>query len=283
MKLQVCKTEMDYPEELGRLRDANGLLGDARALRERMDEDGYLLIRGFHPRKDVEAARERILSEMKARNIKAGQHGIMREIAALPELMQVFESPRLFEFFEAYFGEPALTFNEKWLRAVPPKGFTGIHYDSVYMGRGSSRLHTAWTPFGDLPMEMGTLAICVGSHREPFRRLLDTYGKSDVDRDRIEGGGWYSESPSEVSEKFGGAWKSTEVQMGDIIVITMATLHCSTRNLTDQIRLSSDIRFQPASEPADERWYGENRSGAETDFNAKFDKTLEQAKREWGV
>ena len=37
----------------------------------------------------------------------------------------------------------------------------------------------------------------------------------------------------------------------------MHTLHGSTMNTTeDQLRLSCDLRFQPASEPWDERWMG---------------------------
>lgn len=282
MQINVCKTPMDYPAELGELRDANGLLGDMEALRARMREDGYLLLRGFHPRRKVMEARERILSEMKKRGVGAGQHRVMKDIAAASEVMAVLESPRLFDFFEGYFGEPSLTFSEKWLRAVENGKYTGLHYDRVYMGRGSSNLHTVWTPFGDTPMELGTLAICVGSHTEKFRKLIETYGQSDVDRDRIAGGGWFSHDPREVSEKFGGEWKTTNFQAGDIMIITMLTMHCSTQNVTDRIRLSCDIRFQPASEPADERWYGPQATG-HVDFGKEPLKSLQEAKTEWGL
>lgn len=273
---------MEYPAELGELRDANALLGDREALRARMGEDGYLLLRGFHPREQVLAARERILSEMEGRGMRGGQHRVMKEIAATPEVMAVLESPRLFGFFEDYFGGPALTFSEKWLRAVEHGKYTGLHYDNVYMGRGSANLHTVWTPFGDTPMELGTLTICVGSHTDRFQKLIDTYGKSDVDRDRISGGGWFSHDPREVSEKFGGEWKTTNFQAGDIMIITMLTMHCSTQNVTDRIRLSCDTRFQPASEPADERWYGPQATG-HVNLGKEPLKELEEAKREWGV
>ena len=39
--------------------------------------------------------------------------------------------------------------------------------DNVYMSRGSKNLITTWIPFGDIPMEMGTVAVCEGSHRLP--------------------------------------------------------------------------------------------------------------------
>src|SRR5690606_1283001 len=124
----VCETPLEYPGELGQLRDANGLMSDSAALRERMEEDGYLLIRGFHPRREVLRARQYLLEQMEQRGIRAGQHREMQEVAKSEPLMSLLESPRLFQFFERYFDEPALTFSEKWLRAVSNGGFTGIHY-----------------------------------------------------------------------------------------------------------------------------------------------------------
>lgn len=284
MEITVCDEVMQYPEEVGPLRDSTDLRGNKEALRERLAEDGYLYIRGFHPREKVLAARERILAEMERQGIEAGQHQEMKSIAETPEVMAVLESPALFDFFEDVFGEPALTFDEKWLRAVGKGKATGIHYDNVYMGRGSRRLMTAWTPFGDLPMQLGTLAVCEGSHKEAFGKLQETYGNMDVDRDNIKGMGWYSSSPREVLEKFGGRWVTNDVQAGDVIFITMMTLHGSTKNVTDDVRLSCDIRFQPQSDPADERWAGPNRSGSQLfDKDDATKRTMEEAKSDWGV
>ena len=41
--------------------------------------------------------------------------------------------------------------------------FTGAHYDVVYMGRGTPRLYTSWTPIGDAPLEDGPLADSGGA------------------------------------------------------------------------------------------------------------------------
>jgi len=38
----------------------------------------------------------------------------------------------------------------------------------------------------------------------------------------------------------------------------MATVHASLDNQSTRLRLSSDSRYQLASEPADERWIGPN-------------------------
>ena len=167
---------------------------------------------------------------------------------------------------------------------VGKEGFTGAHIDIVYMGRGTTdRLFTCWTPLGDIPIEMGTLALCVGSHNLPgFQKLRDTYGKMDVDRDRVSG--WFSDDPLAVTQKFGGQWQTTNFRAGDVLIFGMWTMHGSTNNTTDRWRLSSDTRFQPASEPVDERWVGENPIAHYAWFKEPEKVvTMEKARSEWGV
>lgn len=276
--ISVCNTVMDFPTELTELRTSNAIQHDPKALHARMDEDGYLMIRGFHDHAVVLRARERFLAELdRADNQNSPRD---RDIARTPELMAMLESERLFSFWGGYFGESALTFSEKWLRNVSPGGFTGAHYDNVYMGRGSARLHTCWTPIGDTPMELGTLAICVGSHRDTFQRLKDTYGQLDVDRTPVKDGGWYTRDPLEVTEKYGGQWASADFEAGDAVFFPMFTLHGSTRNDTERRRLSCDIRFQPASDPADERWYGPDAAG-HSPVQSGDVPTMEELKSAW--
>lgn len=64
------------------------------------------------------------------------------------EVGKVLEGPRPKAFFETLFGEPCLTFDFKWLRAMHTGGFTGAHVDNVYMSRGTDKLLTMWTPMG---------------------------------------------------------------------------------------------------------------------------------------
>ena len=54
MKIRFGFRDMEYPSpELGELRDSRDLLGDVPALRARMQEDGYLLLRGLIDRDKV--------------------------------------------------------------------------------------------------------------------------------------------------------------------------------------------------------------------------------------
>ena len=105
-----------------------------------------------------------------------------------PDVQSVLEGDELFKFFRNFFGGDTRTFDYKWLRFVRPDGWSGPHFDFVYMGRGSKQLHTCWVPFGDVPATMGTLTVLVGSHNLPsFAPIRDTYGKTDVDRDGTPG------------------------------------------------------------------------------------------------
>ena len=71
---------------------------------------------------------------------------------------------------------------------MPSESFTGAHVDRVYMGRGTEELLTCWIPFGDNPVEMGTVVICEGSHVLPsFAALRRTYGEMDHERDGLDG------------------------------------------------------------------------------------------------
>ncbi|MBL4574713.1 MAG: phytanoyl-CoA dioxygenase family protein [Opitutaceae bacterium] len=200
-------------------------------------------------------------------------------IAHHPDITAVLEAPELYRFFESYFGEPALTYSYKWLRAVGNEDYTGAHYDTVYMGRGTKKLHTVWVPFGDLGLEQGTLAMCRGSNQlDSFSRLRETYGQVDVDRDLIEG--WFTRDPMEIVEKFGGQWVIGDYCAGDVIIFGMHTMHASSTNLTNCFRLSCDIRFQPASEPVDERWtkegIGHNPGGEQI-------RSMATARKNWGL
>ncbi len=49
-----------------------------------------------------------------------------------------------------------------------------------------------------------------------------------------------------------------EYRMGDLLIFSIYTVHGSLDNPSWQIRMSSDSRYQLASEPVDERWAGEN-------------------------
>ena len=123
-------------------------------------EDGYAYLDGALPREDVLAARSYLLNLFSDRGdiLEAGRpptDGVLQEncgVNCVPfmegkndwthnsTVLKVLESDNLKRLFAGLFGEEPLTFDFKWLRAVPNGSFTGAHYDAVYMSRGASSI-----------------------------------------------------------------------------------------------------------------------------------------------
>jgi ectoine hydroxylase-related dioxygenase (phytanoyl-CoA dioxygenase family) len=278
---------------LGWLRESNELLDDMSALQARMEEDGYLLLRGLHARAKVEAARQALLEDLDANGqinrayplsegvVAEGGRGAfasgLKRARRFQPFLDLVESPEVMGFFTRFLGGQATTFNYKWLRVVVPGDFTGAHYDIVYMGRGTQNLYTLWTPIGHVGLDMGPLAILVGSHR--FARIKETYGRMDVDRDNMEG--WFTTDPVEMVDRYGGQWQTTEFEPGDAILFGMFTMHASLNNVSERYRITCDTRYQRADEPIDERWIGKDpiaHSAREGD-----PVTMQDARKRWGV
>ena len=267
-----CKNKFDIsPDKFGELRSSNDLLNTPSKLRQRITEDGYLLLRGLLDREKVKAARDELLIKMN-RNGSVDDNYLAREGVDLDTKNKVDQANlrngiavrnltqrgEMIDFYDQFFGEPTRSFDFIWVRAVSVGTATGCHYDWVYMGRGSKQLHTSWTPLMDVSKVDGSLAILKGSHQ--FKKLISTYGSIDVDDERNsqQFGGWYTQDPIEVQNQFGGQWLTTDFEAGDLLLFTMHTMHCSLDNESpnNRIRLTLDTRYQPASEPADERWIG---------------------------
>lgn len=298
MKIKFGHRELKFPGvEMGELRSSNDALENLCELQDRLYNDGYLLLRDFLEAEKVLTARAKILDYLNRKDVLVkgtpvmegimpngtekvnmeGATGIMTD----PVILEVLENPKLFTLFTSLFNDVSDTYKFKWLRTIGNEEYTGAHYDTVYMGRGSKSLHTVWIPFGEIAPELGSLAICKGSNHLPkFDIVKRTYGRMDVDKDRIEG--WFSKDPMEIVEKYGGQWQTTTFRPGDAIIFGMFTMHASTTNLTNRYRLSCDVRFQPQNEKFDDRWAGRFPDGHK---GAKLKPltTMEEARVNWGV
>ena len=146
------------------------------------------------------------------------------------------------------------------------------------MGRGTKNLLTVWTPLSDISFDMAPLLVLVGSHR--FDVLKETYGKMDVDRDHVTGS--FSYDPIELVDRYGGQWQTSEFKMGDVVILSMYTMHASLDNTLNRFRLSTDTRYQRADEPVDERWIGENPK-AHYAWTKGETVPMEEMRQKWGV
>ena len=266
------------PDALGPLVSSRDISGDSAALQARLNADGYLFLPGYLDADEVAAARSAILDRL----AQAGLLDPTREPADaiynpaladkryfMPELADgnvplhnLLYGERMLDLYRRLFDGPVRHYDYTWMRAVSPGGGTAPHCDVVYMGRGTHRLLTAWTPLGDIDLALGGLMVLENSHRN--ERLRAGYGQHDVDTYCTNHGGLRSSgsslygalsaNPVRLRARLGGRWLTTTFQQGDLLTFTVNTVHASLDNQTDQIRLSSDTRYQPAHEPADLRW-----------------------------
>ena len=248
---------------------------DVEVLRRRIDEDGYLYLPGFHDRDQVRAVRADVGERFAAEGLldpaglpdrlvpTALTKGSVRADLAKTSgpLTELLYAGRSVAMHEALLGEPIRRLDYTWLRIVPPGPGTAPHGDGVFMNRGSQRLRTTWTPLVDTRFDLGGLIILEGGHRLPA--ITEEYGRRDVDtycaNTGEEPGSWdgaLSKDPAALREQLGGRWLTADFRAGDVIVFGMFTVHGSLDNTSEVVRMSTDSRYQPASEPADERWIG---------------------------
>ena len=146
-------------------------------------EDGYLLLKKIIPQRLVEAARQRAVRAVQESLDSHGLHPVVAHVMLVsnswhddPAIAGMTESPELFDVFETLFGEPAVTYDNKWMRGMAPGGHSAFHMDHIYMGLGSRQLVTTWIPLHDVSWDTGGLAVLEGSSSlEGFRRMRDTY------------------------------------------------------------------------------------------------------------
>ena len=277
------------PDKFGQLEDSSAIAFDAPALRERMARDGYLFLRGLLDREQVLEARRVVAQRLMDAGHLREDSDLMDCVASQgcnlafmpdlardnPALMRVLYQGPMLAFYERFLDGEVRHFDFTWFRAIAPGKGTPPHTDAVYMNRGTQNLFTSWTPIGDVSREMGGLMVLENSHQH--QKLRENYSTKDVDKfcenrvgpdftqmgggGNIREGGWLSKNPAKLRDALGGRWLTEEFRAGDLLMFSIFTVHASIDNGSDRIRLSSDSRYQLASEAADERWIGPNPVG----------------------
>lgn len=275
-------------DKVGLLRDSSDAADDVTELRRRFAEDGYLYMRGYLDRDEVLSARASLTDGLAAAGVLDPAYPAIEGVCKpgsgyvfKPELtnnnanvQNLLYGPRVIDFYKRFYAEDVRHYDFTWLRAIGPGKGTNPHCDLPYMGRGTHGHMTCWVPYGDISFELGGLMVLEGSHKR--MDLLESYVYRDVDgfcenkpKDaaNAKAGKWtfsgtLSHNPPVIRNKFGGRWLTTEFRAGDFITFGMFLVHASLDNRSEnRLRISSDSRYQRASEPIDERWVGPNPPG----------------------
>ncbi len=264
------------PDELrGEIVDSTSLLERPTELRERLGTDGYVLLRGVVDRQTVLAAREEVFERLAGvgeieqpavRGIATGrsrrgelEHDLgdfWRSVCSGQALREATHGKQMQDVMTLLLGEPAQSHDYMFLRPGRPGLSTRLHYDLPFFARGSDRIHTAWRALGDIPVSDGPLMIVDGSNH--YHDLIDPIRAIDYSS---------SESPTvqvaddtvRLVEERQSKLLTTDFSPGDLAVFDMVTLHGTLDNHSpiDRVRLSCDVRWQPAKDPVDPRYRGD--------------------------
>ena len=258
---------------LGPLREVPDWRAQQDQLPQHLARDGYVLLRGALLRTDVLAARHAVLQQLASvgeiaepaqaalatgRSQRAALHpdlgAFWQQVCESPALRRLTHGPALAELSAAALGCATAPFDFLWLRTMTQGRASPLHFDHVYMNRGSQRVVTAWVPLGDVPLRAGPLVVVEGSNR--FEDVIARYRGVDVDRDPLPGS--FPEDAIAFAQSRQTRLLTTAFQAGDVMLFDMFTLHgsCDNRLAGGQVRLSCDVRWQAAADARDERWFG---------------------------
>ena len=262
----------------GRLR-VSARQDPAGVLADRLVTDGYLFLPGFHDPSAVAAARAPMVRHLVAADLLDPDHAPEDLVArpniasswldgltdANPALHELLYGRATLEFFDLLLGEAIRHYDFTWSRAVSAGQGTAPHCDVVFMGRGTPRVLTMWTAMCDIPETVGGLCVLEGSHHDhdalrAYRSLdVDTYCENLDEAPTASlgrGGNFPTADPNALRAMLGGRWLWDDYREGDVLVFGLATMHASLDNHSDRLRISTDTRYQRASEPIDGRWVG---------------------------
>ena len=238
---------------------SNDLLDDTAGLRARFEEDGYLYFSQVIDPSRIQQLRRRMLQVLDECGWLAPGSVLMRGAAGVeprregdPEFLRVYDElqkleefhtlahdDRLLAIMRTVLGPTAFPHPLKIARIGFPGHFevsTPPHQDYPN-NQGTEKLTASWIPVGDIPSELGGLAILRGSHRWGVLPLTTHLGP----------GNRCAVLPPDMLESC--RWVSTDFRSGDVLLFPSQTVHAARHNMSDFFfRLSVDFRYQQEGE-----------------------------------
>ncbi len=282
--------QQPVPDEfLGSLVDATALRSDPAALRQSFAENGYLLLRDVLDRQEVLAAREEVFTRLakmgeiqtppaagiasgtsRRRELAGDLCAFWKSVSEGEALRRVTHGPQLRELTGLLFDAPARPHDYLFLRPAPVGNATDLHYDYPFFAGGASQIVTCWLPLGEIPVCDGPLVIVEHSNR--FEDLISPMRSARLTGDprafaAAQDAAYQSAATDtlEFARSRQTRLLTTHFQAGDAIIFGGFTMHGSLDNHSPlgRVRLSVDVRYQPAADPVDDRrFFGSHPTGA---------------------
>jgi len=241
----------------------------SRSLRTPLRSKGYVLIRGLLPQKDVRQVLVEITRILSATGWLLPDHDPLDRVANMssacgdpdPEFKRTYQEVfNLAEFhalphhaelqrvMKMIVGDRLLIHPKPIGRLIFPnceRLRVHAHQDYRFMG-GDPECFTVWIPLHECPIEVGPLQIMEGSHRAG----IIAHDDEGLHVPEIK-----ASAPAE------GEWAESAIHAGDVLIFHSLTVHAGMPNLSKQMRISLDCRFQDyarALNPANLAFAGES-------------------------
>lgn len=222
------------------------------ALQNQVDSGGYALIRGVLPHDSVAHVLGEITQLLSLAGWLLPGYDPLERVADLraacgdpdPAFKRAYQNVFNLESFHALPHHPDLQRVMKMLIGdrllIHPKPIGRLifphcerltvhaHQDYRFMG-GDPECFTVWIPLHDCPIDVGPLRVVEGSHR---------LGYMHHDDENLH--------VPEISKSadVGGDWIGGQINAGDVLIFHSLTVHAASPNLSNQLRISLDCRFQ---------------------------------------
>lgn len=233
------------------------------ALRQRLDEYGYLFIRECLDRRSIRTLEDKVLSILsgagwldgapRLRTPKAAfrltdrddaYQQVLARLYRIEEMHAFVRAPAVRRVMAALLGTDDLLLHPNIVpRVIPPSHTTSgenlpnQHQDYTAF-QGSPRALTCWAPLHNCALQDGTVSVAVRSHVDG----IYPFGPSP-------NGGIEVQFPPSTE------WHQGDFSSGDLLIFWATTLHKTLRNKGGHLRLSLDFRYQSASEAACEPYF----------------------------
>ncbi len=259
--------------------DSAPLLDNPTALRARLAEDGYLYLKGVVDRDVVMAARQEVFQRLvavgeikepaidgiatgdsKRKDLEPDLGAFWRSVSEGKKLRAASNGRDMQRIMSLVFGEPARNQDYIFLRAGALGRATGLHFDYPFFTRAHDKVCTVWMPIGDVPVEDGPVVVVEGSNK--YRDLIDPMIGFDISTDSSRKADFGADAIS-FAQSRGTRLLTRNFEAGDICLFGMYLAHGSLDNHSPihRVRLSCDLRWQPASLPLDDRYFGDPPKG----------------------
>lgn len=242
---------------LGAFEIADAVADDTDCLKQVIRNQGYLFFRNVLDAEEVLRVKSEMVGVLQKQGIV--RSGVSEPIwsgagldqlnddalYALESYQELCQSDSLRRVVEKVYGEPVFLCRNSTLRYALPNDeshLTPPHQDYFFL-RESTNFVTAWIPLMEIDLRLGGLAVAVGSHQ---RGLLEHVEHEGVYSYVLKG---RKQKGVPLSEIDAASWLTTNYFPGDLLLFHSLMVHRALPNRSDVVRLSVDMRCQPASAP----------------------------------